>query len=224
MLKKTTDKMLTWWLQVDMHFNDEDYFQQNLQLTLQAMSMDVKDKIVNLKCHQEIENDLTVIITGQVGTWLDCNFKKCVVFTSGKGDIVFCILFATEAKTFLQADEALRILKAKLELAIYHQFGLCLGSKLLKLKLLATVDSMLTPSFSPIPNKQMVLLITNEDNVKGEDLCLGLEKKFSEFEDYSSPEVAQILEADPIREEILPAEESTSQDTCKHPPKRFKLK
>lgn len=185
--------MLTWWLQADIHFTDEDYFQQNLHFTLQAISMEA-DKIVTLNMHEEIAADLSVIISGQIGTWIACSMVKAAVFTTGKGDIFFRILFATSAKTFLLAQEATRILKSRLEYGIYTQFGLCLSANLVKTFMVTETDSNTTPAIKPVENKQMVLMMaTEEARFTPDELLSVIEKEYMEFETYSTPEVDQMV-------------------------------
>lgn len=186
--------MLTWWLQADLHFNDEDYFQQNLQYTLQAMAMDIKS-IVSLNMHEEIAPDISVIVTGQLSTWLSCSIVKGAIYTTGKGDIVFRLLFASDAKSFLVADQAIKFLKQKLEFGLYTQFGLCLGSKLVSTTLIATMDSEETPSLKPILGKQLVLMLAvDECHLRADEITQVLSKEYVEFEDYSTPEVEEIMD------------------------------
>lgn len=188
--------MLTWWIQADIHFNDEDYFQQNLQLTLQAIIMDMKESIVNLNMHEEISKDVSAIITGQIGTWLSCGMVKTAVFTTGKGDIIFRMLCSTTARTFLLAEEASKILKRRLEYGIFVQFGLCLSSKLVNVSLLATVEANgQIPTLKPVAGKELVLLITTEENTLQKDRLLEeYEKEYYQFEDYTTQEVDAMMD------------------------------
>lgn len=153
--------MLTWWLQADVHFNEDDHYQQNLSLTLQAMAAETEIKI-KVEIHKEIEKELNVIIPGQVGTWLQNGMRKLGVYSTGSGDILLRIIFNTSANTFLTADREARRLKNKLELALFDQFGLCMSCNLVKVSIIG-VEGCFVPNIKDCVAKALVLLISTED-------------------------------------------------------------
>lgn len=184
--------MLTWWLQGDVHFNEEDQFQQNLYLTLQAMAGDLKDKKIEIVVHKEVEPDVNVIFNTQIRTWLKLCMVKLVCMSTGKGDILFRILFSTSAGSFLEAEEAGRRLKSELEMGIYSEFGIFLSAKLVTVNLVA-VQGFTVPSIEvDLIGKPVLFMMSTEDNFKmhnnftsSEILC-GLQ-------DYSTNEVKNCL-------------------------------
>lgn len=184
--------MLTWWLQVDVHINEDDYFQQNLQLTLQAMAMDVQEDKIKLNKHEEISLDLNVILFGQLGTWLSCGMKKLGVFTTGKGDIFFRMICSTAAHTFLLAEEQGKTLKLRLEYALNMQFGVCLSAGLVKVTLVA-VQGVEMPTIKPVVDKELVLLVTTEETSIEEDINGAFQKDYYDFENYNTDEVEDMM-------------------------------
>ncbi|AAC64545.1 ORF7 [Turkey adenovirus 3] len=155
---------LTWWLQADIHFNEDDQFQQNLSLTLQAMAenKEEKDCKFNVTIHKEIEPELNTIFDTQMDTWLSCGFTKMTVFSTGKGDIFLRILFRTCATTFFTAGVEGRKLKSKIEQSMYETFGSCLSMDFIKVASVA-VQGYDLPAINCNVGKPLVLLVATQD-------------------------------------------------------------
>ncbi|QZW33261.1 ORF22 hypothetical protein [Psittacine siadenovirus F] len=186
--------MLSWWLQADIHFNEDDQYQQNLTLTLQAMAQECSEQI-RIDVHQEIQRELNVILLAQLGTWLSYGMQKVCVFTSGKGDILFRIIFSTSATSYLTAEAEGRSLKTKLELGLFDQFGLCMSINLVKVTIIGIEGGSL-PKIKSCLMKAEVLWIALDDENNVEELkdkCCKTE--FCLFlRDYETAEVKQTIE------------------------------
>lgn len=156
---------LTWWLQADVHFNEEDQYQQNLVLTLQAMAENEEEKdyqIKNLQIHKEIEPELNVIFNTQIDAWISLGLSKMTIFSTGKGDIFLRILFRTCATTFNVAMLEGKKLKMKIEQSMYETFGGCLSIDFIKVACVA-VQGFEMPTINVNVGKPLVLLIATQD-------------------------------------------------------------
>lgn len=155
---------LTWWLQADTHFNEDDLFQQNLTLTLQALSAEKKEEdcMITINIHKEIQYELNTIYEQQIETWLNAGMVKTLIFTTGKGDILLRQLFATPATSFVEAQEEGLKLKKKLQDGYFKQFALNAGSNFIQVSLLGVNDFSM-PVLRTDVGKVLVLMITTED-------------------------------------------------------------
>ncbi|AEC32107.1 hypothetical protein [Raptor adenovirus 1] len=187
---------LTWWLQADTHFNEDDPFQQNLVLTLQALAMEMKEEecLVNITIHKEIEPDLNIIFAGQIDNWLNAGMIKTLVFTTGKGDILLRQLFTTSATSFVEAQQEARELKEKLQRGYLDQFALQTGPDFLHVSMLGMND-FCTPALRVDVNKPLVLLIATEDRAHYPEISgKFLKDCIFHLRDYSTPEVDSTLD------------------------------
>lgn len=186
--------MLTWWLQADIHINEDDQFQQNLALTLQAMTMEKRENFIKIIVHKEIEDELNIIIPYQVGTWLEVGLKKLCIYTTGKGDIFFRLLCSTMANSFLLAEREAKRVKSQLEYGLYSQFGICISSSLVRLTVIG-IEGFSTPTITPVSGKVMVLLVTTEENSLYEEIGGDFQTDYLfHLQNYSTAEVNNVMD------------------------------
>lgn len=186
---------LTWWLQADLHFNEEDQFQQNLSLTLQAMAMEKKENKVKILIHKEIEPDVNIIFESQIGTWLLANMIKVACFSTGKGDILFRLLCSTSANSFLLAEIEGKKLKIKLEEGIYHHFGLCLSATLVRVAVVGIQGDSVPKIGREDIEKPLILFVSTEERTKFEEIEGDYEtESLYHLQDYSTEEVTDVIE------------------------------
>lgn len=187
---------LTWWLQADTHFNEDDPFQQNLALTLQVFAEEKKEEdcMVTVTMHKEIQPEINVIFEKQIDNWLNAGMVKTLIFTTGKGDILLRQLFATSATSFVEAQTAGVNLKKQLQDGYYDQFALHGGPDFLHVNMLAMNDFSM-PVLRTDIDKALVLLIATEDSpryaeIKGQYIkdCI------FHLQDYRTKEVHRQLE------------------------------
>ncbi|QHB43561.1 MAG: hypothetical protein [psittacine adenovirus 7] len=158
---------LTWWLQADTHFDEENPNHLDLCLTLQAYALERKEENkVTINIHKEIEPELNAIYDSQIDTWLGASMVKTAVFTTGKGDILLRQLFATAATSFVEAECAGKHLRSILEKSYREQFGDLIIPGWIKVSLLAHHNSPALPTLRTDVNKPLVLLIATEDAPK----------------------------------------------------------
>lgn len=185
---------LTWWLKADIHFSEEDYFQQNITLQLQAMAMDMERKnTIKITIHEEVENELNVIFESQKMFWLSSGLLRLGFFSTGKGDLFFRLIFATSANTFLLAEAAAKSLKGKLMTSLYKVFGLCMSSQLVTVSIIGLQgESVPELDYADI-NKPLILLITTEDVYNCFPPPKRAQKEFQALNHYETPEVKDML-------------------------------
>lgn len=184
---------LTWWLQADTHFNEDDPFQQNLILTLQALTAEKKEEehVVNIVIHKEIEPELNVIFDAQIDNWLNAGMIKTLIFTTGKGDILLRQLFTTSATSFVEAQMEATKLKAVLEEGYMNQFNLEGGADFLHVSMLGMNDFS-TPGLRIDVDKPLVLLISTQDYAQYPEITGHFIKDcVFHLRDYSTSEVAE---------------------------------
>ncbi|ADP30832.1 hypothetical protein SPSAdV-1_gp22 [Skua adenovirus 1] len=186
---------LTWWLQADTHFDEDDPFQQNLLLTLQALTAEKKeeDHVVNITIHKEIEPEVNVIFDAQIDNWLDAGMIKTLIFTTGKGDILLRQLFTTAATSFVEAQMEATKLKEKLEEGYFDQFNLNPGPDFLHVSMLGMNDFS-TPGLRIDVNKPLVLLISTQDYAKYPEIAGNFIKDcVFHLRDYRTSEVSETI-------------------------------
>ncbi|ALB78156.1 ORF7 [unidentified adenovirus] len=156
---------LTWWLQAELHINEEDHFQQNLSLTLQAMAADKdeRDFKVRISIHKEVEGEINILYDSQIDVWLRAMMTKMTVFTTGKGDILLKMLCSTTATTYSQAEIEAKKLKSQLEAGIYRTFGLCISPKFCRVACIAIQGNTIPTIDCANTGKPLVLLISTVD-------------------------------------------------------------
>nr|QPN96254.1 hypothetical protein [Siadenovirus sp.] len=187
---------LTWWLKADIHFSEDDYFQQNIMLRLQAMTMNMKKKQINIKIHEEVEDELNVIFESQKMFWISAGLLRLGFFSTGKGDLLFRLIFATSANSFLLAEAAAKSLKGKLMTSLFKAFGISLSSHLVTVSMLGLQgESVPELDYTDI-NKPLILLITTEDVYNCFPPPKRAQKEFQALNHYETPEVKSMLTED----------------------------
>lgn len=190
--------MLCWWLKADVHINEDDYFQQNLALTIQAMAMDYEKQPNRLEIaiHKEVENELNVVFDTQKNFWLSVGMTKMIFLSTGRGDLYFRLLFATSATTFLLAEAAAKALKVKLTHSLLKCFGISLSSKLVTTGLIGVQgDEMPDLTYDDI-GKPFILQLTTDDKDRYFSPPKATQESLKSLQVYEVPEVTFLVTED----------------------------